>query len=70
MALAVGLAIAVMQWTKTVHPPAGADPLVVMLSGAGWPFLLSPVLLGSLFVVTVAWAYHRLSRTPYPRRWL
>src|SRR5471032_2354384 len=33
MALSVGLAIALMQLARCVHPPAGADPLVIMLSG-------------------------------------
>lgn len=69
MALAVGLAIWIMQLTKTVHPPAGADPLVVMVSGAGWPFLFSPVLLGSALIVLIAWAYHRLSKARYPKQW-
>ncbi|HZC18028.1 MAG TPA: HPP family protein, partial [Caulobacteraceae bacterium] len=41
-AIGVGLAIAAMQITGTVHPPAGADPIVVILAKAGWLFLLSP----------------------------
>lgn len=69
MGLAVGLAILAMQLTRTIHPPAGADPLVVMLSGAGWSFLWSPVLLGSLLIVLVAWIYHRLSKVSYPIQW-
>jgi hypothetical protein len=38
-ALGVGLAIAAMLLTGTVHPPAGADPIVVILASASWPFL-------------------------------
>lgn len=30
--LAVGLAIAAMQFSGTLHPPAGADPIVVILA--------------------------------------
>ncbi len=30
IALAVGMAIAVMMLTRTTHPPAGADPIVVI----------------------------------------
>lgn len=66
-ALGVGLAIAVMQVTDTLHPPAGGDPLVVILTGAGWPFLGLPVLAGTLALVALAWAYHRfVSGRAYP----
>jgi CBS-domain-containing membrane protein len=66
-ALAVGLAIAAMQVTETLHPPAGADPIVVLFAGASWKFLLMPILIGTLIVVVVAALYHRLiSRCRYP----
>ncbi|MEV5025899.1 HPP family protein [Paenibacillus sp. LPE1-1-1.1] len=60
IALSVGFSILLMQWTRTVHPPAGADPLVVMLSGAGWPFLIAPVLLGAIIIAGAAYVYRRL----------
>ena len=34
MAIAVATAIAVMQLTRTVHPPAGSNPVIVMLGHA------------------------------------
>jgi CBS-domain-containing membrane protein len=55
MALATGLAIAAMQLTRAVHPPAGANPLVIMLSGtASASFLLFPVLAGVVCLLAVA----------------
>ncbi|MFC0212328.1 HPP family protein [Paenibacillus chartarius] len=76
LALGVALAIAAMHLTRTVHPPAGADPLLVMLSGAGWSFLLTPVLAGSVLIVAAAWLYHRLmpvssgsAPVRYPKGW-
>jgi len=55
MAIAVGLAIAAMQLTRTVHPPAGADPLVIMLAGgASVKFLLLPVLAGVLCLFLIS----------------
>lgn len=69
MALAVGLAIAAMQSTGTLHPPAGADPLVAILAGASWSFLALPILAGTVAIVALAMAYHRLiSRRVYPSR--
>lgn len=65
--LGVGLAIAAMQFTGTLHPPAGADPLVVILTGASWNFLGFPILAGTLVLVLMATLYHRfVSKRPYP----
>ena len=55
MAIAVGVAIALMQVCRAVHPPAGANPLVIMLAGIHeYHFLLTPVLAGSVILVLVA----------------
>ncbi|HEX7782054.1 MAG TPA: HPP family protein [Sphingobium sp.] len=65
--LGVGLAIAAMQFTRLMHPPAGADPLVAILTGAGWSFLALPMLAGTIILVLLTLLYHRLiSRRPYP----
>ena len=70
MAVATGLAIAVMMATRTLHAPAGADPALVMLTGQGWGFLLMPVLPGVVLLVLVAVLWHRLTRrAAYPNYW-
>lgn len=70
MGLAVGLAIAVMMLTKTTHPPAGADPIVIMLGHMGWGYLLSPVLIGSIVIVVFALIVNNLRRDrAYPTFW-
>ncbi len=71
MALGVGLAIAAMAALRITHPPAGADPLVVMMAGAGggigFDFLLFPTLTGALALVAVAVVVHRIApKTLYP----
>ncbi|MFK0161072.1 HPP family protein [Rhizobium sp. NPDC090279] len=66
-ALAVGLAIAAMQVTGTLHPPAGADPIVVLATGASWSFLVMPMLAGTLLIVAAAYCFHRfISHRSYP----
>lgn len=60
IAAGVGLAIASMMLTDTVHPPAGANPIVVAFAGAGWTFLLTPVLAGAVTIVAIGWAYNEL----------
>lgn len=58
IALSVGCAIALMQFFRCVHPPAGANPLVILLTADsisyGWNFLIFPVLLGSVALVLIA----------------
>lgn len=70
MGVAVGLSIVAMQLTRTGHPPAGADPVVVLLVQPGWSFLATPVLLGASVVVGVALLFNNLRVGPaYPKYW-
>jgi len=70
--LAVGLALAVMSMTRSLHPPGGAAALFGALGGslvesAGWWFPLAPVALNAAILVAVGWVFHRyLSGHPYP----
>ncbi len=70
LALAAGLAIALMMATRTVHPPAGSNPVIIFLAQPGWDFLLFPTLTGAVVLVVVAWVFLKLSkRSAYPAYW-
>jgi CBS-domain-containing membrane protein len=70
MALAVATAIGVMQLTSTLHPPAGATPLVVMMTKASWSFLFIPVLVGVFVLVGCAVLFNNLAQErSYPKYW-
>jgi len=70
-ALALATAIAVMQLTKTVHPPAGSNPVIIMLTHATWPFLLTPTLIGAVALFVIALLFHTItSKRPYPTYWI
>ena len=70
VAPAVGTAIAVMMLTRTVHPPAGSNPVIVFLMQPGWSFLLFPTLAGALVLVAVALIYNNVTReAAYPKYW-
>jgi len=70
VALAVGSAIAVMMLTRTVHPPAGSNPVIVFLMQPGWDFALFPTLSGAVILVLVALFYHNLTReSRWPKYW-
>lgn len=60
VAVGVGLAIAVMMVTDTVHPPAGANPVVVALTHPGLSFLALPVLTGAVTIVVLEKIYTTL----------
>ena len=64
IAFSVGAAIACMQYFRCIHPSAGANPLVILLSAPhvtyDWSFLLFPVALGACVLVGIAYLFHHL----------
>jgi len=70
LAMAAGTAIALMMLTRTVHPPAGSNPVIVFLAHPGWSFVLFPTLAGALVLVIVALVYNNATRPGrYPKYW-
>lgn len=67
---AVAIAAAMMMLTRTVHPPAGSNPIIVFLAAPGWGFLLFPTLFGAIALVVTGWCYHRLCAYRYPNYWI
>lgn len=59
-AVATGVAVAVMLLTRTMHPPAGIDPFLVVNEGLGASFLLETVLPGALLLAAFASLWRRL----------
>lgn len=70
LASAAALSAALMMLTRTMHPPAGSNPVIVFLATPSWSFLLLPTLLGALTMVAIALLYHRATRRAYPAYWL
>ena len=63
----VALAIFVMMITKTIHPPAGANPIIVILGGKGVSFVLLPVAVGALIIIIFAMIYNKILGRSYPK---
>jgi CBS-domain-containing membrane protein len=69
-ALAVVLAMVAMHLTRTFHPPAGIDPIVIVLNDLSWSFLLAPVAVGACLLAALAFVWHNLHRRgSWPERW-
>ncbi|MDE1566907.1 HPP family protein [Aquabacter sp. P-9] len=70
-AAAVGIAFFAMQATRTLHPPAGIDPIIIVLEQLSPTFLLVPVATGCALLVAYTYVWHTLAGGPaWPRRWL
>ena len=70
-ATAVGLAVLAMIATGTFHPPAGINPLLVVVNNLTGSFLLAPVLAGAVLLTAFAYFWQRwVCRRPWPRQWL
>ena len=66
LGIAVALAVFVMIVTDTIHPPAGANPIIVILTGQGMSFVLFPVAVGAFTLVVFAYLYNKLLKRNYP----
>jgi len=66
LGIAVGLAVFVMATFDSIHPPAGANPIIAILGGKGLSFVLMPVALGAIVIIVFALIYNRLLGREYP----
>jgi CBS-domain-containing membrane protein len=60
---AVATSLVVMQMTKTVHSPAGADPIIAVAGGASWSFLVQPIALGLAVLLVASLLFNALRRS-------
>lgn len=68
--VATGLGVGLMMLTRTVHPPAGSNAIIVFLAKPSGLFLVSSTLAGALMLVLIAVFYHRTTGgCRYPRYW-
>ena len=66
LGVAVGLAVFVMATFDSIHPPAGANPIIAILGGKSLSFVLMPVALGAVVIILFALTYNRLLGRNYP----
>ena len=49
--LAVGLGVGLMILLDVTHPPAGGNPIIVILGSVSFEYLFSPILTGCLIII-------------------
>ena len=66
--LAVGFGVMFMILFKVTHPPAGGNPIIVIIGSVSFDYLLTPVLVGSIIVVMFGVIINKfLFKKEYPK---
>ena len=53
---------------KVTHPPAGGNPIIVIIGSVSYDYLLTPVLIGSLIVVVFGIVINKfILKKEYPK---
>ena len=58
--LAVGLSAALMMLLNVVHPPAGANPIIIIMGSVSLDYLINPIIIGSLLILVFGIILNRL----------
>ena len=65
--LGVGFGVGLMILLNVTHPPAGGNPIIVIIGSVSYDYLLSPVITGSIIIIIFAIIINRLIlKKPYP----
>ena len=66
---AVGFGVFLMIFLNVTHPPAGGNPIIVIIGSASFSYILSPIILGSLIVIVFGVVLNRfILRKEYPKK--
>ena len=65
--LAVGFGVGLMIFLNVTHPPAGGNPIIVIIGSVSFDYLLSPVVTGSIIIIVFAMIINRfILKKSYP----
>ena len=54
IAVAVGIGVFVMIFINIVHPPAGGNPIMVIIGSASYDYLINPIIFGCIIILLLA----------------
>ena len=57
---AVGFGVGLMILLNITHPPAGGNPIIVIIGSVSLDYLITPVILGSIIIIIFAIVVNRL----------
>ena len=59
LGLSVGFCVTIMMYSKIVHPPAAANPIIALFADVSYDFILFPVVSGSIVLIVLAYLINR-----------
>ena len=66
--IAVGLGVGFMILFNVTHPPAGGNPIIVIIGSVSYDYLLNPIILGSIIVIAFGIIINRfILKKKYPK---
>ena len=66
--IATGLGVCFMILFNVTHPPAGGNPIIVIIGGVSFEYLISPIILGSIIVLVFGVVLNRfVLKKKYPK---
>ena len=67
--VAVGLGVFFMILAGVTHPPAGGNPIIVIIGSASFSYIISPIIIGSAIVLVFGVVLNRfILKKEYPKR--
>ena len=70
IALAVGVGIFFIIIFNVVHPPAGGNPIIVIIGGVSYEYLINPIIIGTGIILIFGIVLNRLIlKKKYPQTW-
>ena len=67
IAIAVGAGVFLMILFNIVHPPAGGNPIIVIIGSASYDYLINPIIFGSIIILLLAIIINKyLLKNNYP----
>ena len=67
--LAVGFGVFFMILAGVTHPPAGGNPIIVIIGSASFSYIISPIIIGSAIVLVFGVVLNRfILKKEYPKR--
>ena len=65
--IAVGFGVGLMIFLNVTHPPAGGNPIIVIIGSVSFDYLLTPVITGSIIIIIFAIVINRfILKKSYP----
>tara|TARA_B100001123_G_C15098869_1_gene942706 strand:+ start:473 stop:937 length:465 start_codon:yes stop_codon:yes gene_type:complete len=58
--LAVGLGVGLMIMLDVTHPPAGGNPIIVIMGSVSWDYLINPIISGTIIILVFGVILNRL----------